>query len=171
MTRLEFLVQRLRHLTDTLSTLRERVREAVATELGQAVGQAVQDVLQTLASGRTNHLRPTAGSRSRSSTATAAWDDDSDRWDDESVAVRKPDATNSDKRHPNRCLAAVGTATRIWTWWRTQRGPAWMGLGLGLLAGAAAWTGGPLLTAGLSLAGATLDLLATGTPVSTILGL
>ncbi|MBX7106928.1 MAG: hypothetical protein K1X57_22855, partial [Gemmataceae bacterium] len=58
----------------------------------------------------------------------------------------------------------------VWTWWRTQPGPAWVGVGLGLLAGAAVWSGGPLLTAGLALAGATLDLLATGPSASAILG-
>lgn len=175
MTRLEFLADRVRQLTDTLGTLRERVREAVATELGKAVGQAVQDVLHALARGRPVLPDRAAVPQSRGSRSAAEWEEDPDPWDDGSaVAARRlagsdPDAVEPATR-PNRWPAAVGVATRVWTWWRTQRGPAWIGVGLGLLAGAAAWTGGPILTAGLALAGTALDLLAAGAPTSAILG-
>ena len=179
MTRLDFLVNRLRHLTDTLGTLRERVREAVATELGKAVGQAVQDLLHAFARGRPVFPDPATAPQSRSSRSSREGEEDPDPWDeDEQVAARRqavssdesePDAVEPVPR-PNRGPAAVGVATRVWTWWRTKSGPAWVGVGLGLVAGAAAWTGGPLLTAGLALAGTAVDLLATGVPSSAILG-
>ncbi len=178
MTRLEFLVDRLRHLTDTLGTLRERVREAVATELGKAVGLAVQDLLHAFARGRPVVPDPATRTYSRDSRSARDWEEEPDPWDEDVAARRQADGSadsdESDESEaatpPNRWPAAVTVATRVWSWWRTQRGPAWVGVGLGLAAGAAAWAGGPLLTAGLALAGTTLDLLATGTPASALLG-
>ncbi len=141
MTQMPILVHRLQHLTETLGTLRERVREAVATEFGKAVGQAVQDLLHLLA--RPNLERSPHDIRT--------------------VDKHKP-IDNKGVSNQRRWSAATQTAAHILSACSARRGTVWVGLSLGLLAGAAAWTGGPLLTAGLSLAAVTLDLLTSGAP-------
>ncbi len=99
MTQMPLLVHRLRQLTDTLSTLRERVREAVATEFGKAVGQTVQDLIQMLA--RTTPERTPHDRRA--------------------VNKRKPIDATPDVSDQSRWSVAARTAAQVFCAWQAQR--------------------------------------------------
>jgi hypothetical protein len=163
------IAARIRRLQATLLVLRQRVREAVATELGSAVGDAVKDVLSVLVRGR---LAPVPSARP---PVRKRWDDDPDPdpWDDEDEdepsayrgarnpvpepELPTPSATGSSSARLPQAVA-VGFAAANWL--IVRKAPAWAGLGIGVIAGVVAWCGGPLLAAGLAAA----DLIALSHP-------
>jgi hypothetical protein len=151
----DYLAARLRRLTETLVTLKQRVREAVATELGSAIGDAVKDILRALVAGR-----PSAPLPSRPSSRYG-YDPDPDEWEDDEEEPYHRQPTNEIVLDPAGSsivpqAIAVGVAAAHWA--VTKKAPAWAGVGVGLLAAFAAWCGGPALAAGLAVA----DLLALG---------
>jgi hypothetical protein len=157
---------RLGRLADTLAELKERVRMAVAGETGKAVGEAIRDLLTAALTGRTT---PRPAYRS----TRTGWDDDADRWDDESHEDRyaRPvrNAWHEDDDSVPRMepamkstvtwSAAFAAGTVAVRWWLARRVPGWAALGLGLVVGVAAVAGGPVARAGLTLVAAAADLV------------
>lgn len=160
----DYLAARLRRLTDTLVTLKDRVRQAVATELGTAVGDAVKDLLRVVVAGRPAPV-PTPPPRSRS---TWGYDpDERDEWDDQRDWSRRT-STHADIEDdedddpvrppvavtpcPARLPTALATGLATSNWLAARKVPAWAGVGLGVLAGVAAWCGGAAADACLAAA-------------------
>ena len=134
----EFLTRRIGRLADTLSTLKDRVRAAVAVELGQAVGKAVQDVLGELVRGDVEEPLPRPVDRNA--------------WDDEDDDPPRPVAMPGSPEPPevtDRWQHALTIGSGLARWWLARGGPTWVGGLLGLAAGIAAAYGGPLWQAGV----------------------
>jgi hypothetical protein len=141
---------RVRLLAATLGDLKDRVRTAVAAETGKAVADAVRDVLTAALGGR-----PAAPPAYGRATPPRDWDDDDDPddWDNRDGRFVSPPAAIP------RWPTAVALAAAAARGWAARRLPGWAAAAVGLLAGAAAAIGSPLLTAGLAAAGAVAGLV------------
>ena len=141
------LIDRLRRLAGSLGEYRRRVREAVAGETARLVADAVRDVLAAALGGRPEPAEP---GWARPARRHRGWDDDEPDWrDDEAEPYAARSAMTAEPRLP----AAAAVALAVSRWWSGRR-PAWVGLGLGALAAAAALFGGPALQAAAGLAAA-----------------
>ena len=149
---------RLIHLTETLHHLKDRVREAVATEMGRVVSEAIRDVLTTALRVRAeepSHPRPDHRYR-----ADQWSEDDADDWDDD-----RPDPDPSPRRMPSppapaspwAAALSVGVLVAKWLW--EHRVPLWPCLGVGVLVTAATLNGGPVVRASLAALAAAAELV------------
>ena len=149
---------RLMHLTETLHQLKDRVREAVATEMGRIVSEAIRDVLTTALRVRAeepSHPRPDRRDRADEWT-----EDDGDSWDDD-----RQDPDPSPRRMPSppapssgwAAALSVGVLVAKWLW--GHRVPLWPCVGVGVLATAATLHGGPVVRASLAALAAAADLV------------
>ncbi len=163
-------------LAGTMAELKERVRVAVAGELGRAVGDAVRQVVQAVVAGNT---KPPSTPR----PASPRWDDedDDDRdgwgrphdpWDadrddgyDYDRGTRRP-APSRDEPLPadppavaTNATAAVAAGVFVARWWFLRRGTLWAAAGLGLGVGLLGVVGGPLARTAVAVLAATADVL------------
>ena len=135
-------------LAGTLRLLRERIRDAVATEVGLVAGQALQNVLHALIRGPGPRME-----------REELYHDDRD---DEPYGADDPYGADSaedpyDVPPPERpglpgpipLLAPAGFGARLVNLWLARRAPALATLGAGLLTGLLAWCGSPALVASL----------------------
>jgi hypothetical protein len=173
------VTKQLTGLAGTMAELKERVRIAVAGELGRAVGDAVRQVVQAVVAGRTEPpvRRPPA----------SRWDDededDRDGWgrprDPWGDTDREPDDDDDYGRDrgihrgtPTRhetpiaepavstsSTAAVTAAVFVTRWWLLRRGTLWAAAGLGLGVGLLGVIGGPLARTAVAVLAATADVL------------
>ena len=148
----------LMHLTETLHQLQDRVREAVATEMGRVVSEAIRDVLTTALRVRAedpSHPRP-----DRRYRADQWSEDDPDSWDDD-----QQDPDPSPRRTPSppapaspwAAALSVGVLVAKWLW--GHRVPPWPCLGVGVLATVATLHGGPVVRASLAALAAAAELV------------
>ena len=161
MKSIDYLADRIQRLGDTLSTLRRRVREAVATELGRAVGEAVQDVLRTVVAG-------SAPAPSYAARSTDEYDDEPD-WDDPPRRYSPPATRIANESTPpveDRLPTAVVTGLAAARWAAERRLPNWASAGVGIVAIAVAWCGGPVVHAVTSAIAAAADLARCGSPAN-----
>jgi len=160
------VASRLTRLADNLATLKSRVREAVAGETVRAVGDAIRDLLAAALTGRTTVPRPVYRA------SEPGWNDDRDRWreeeDDQYFPASSSYRSSGEERRTTpesspepsaRWSAALVFGAAAVRCWASRRVPAWAAVGVGLLAGAAAWAGGAVSRAGLALLAAAADLL------------
>ena len=117
MTTCHRLLRLVDRFAETIRIVQERIRHAVATEIGQAVGQTAQDLLHTLLRG---------SEPPRREFADFEGDEDSQHHPDD---LENDDLSARDDPPPVRPLRVP-----------------WLGLSLGLVAGLAAWCGFPLVT-------------------------
>lgn len=158
---IDYLADRIQRLGDTLSTLRRRVREAVATELGRAVGEAVQDVLRTVVAG-------SAPAPAYSARTADEYDDEPD-WDDPPHRYATPATRIPNESIPPveaRLPTAVVTGLAAARWATERRLPTWASAGVGIVAMAVAWCGGPVVQAVTAAVAAAADLARCGSPAS-----
>lgn len=151
----------LARLARTIGELRERVRAAVAGEVGRAVGGAVREVVEAVAAGRPTP--PAAAAGRWHDGAAGRWDDDpDDAWDDD------PDAEDGYARRtaPDAGPAAVGVAAAVTAGvaaarlWAARTGRLVSAVGLGLGVGLLGVLGGPVARTAVAVLAATADLLA-----------
>lgn len=154
---------RLQQLTATFTLLRERVRDAVASEMGKALGDALRDLLMAILNRR-SVTRPVSPGEEEPARSTAdRWDDEREAtWDDESTAgVRPPYQPVLVPAPPAADPAtAVSLAVTVTRWLLKRRVPIWAGLGVGLVAGLATLSGHPVVSATLAAVAAATELLA-----------
>jgi hypothetical protein len=159
-------------LARTVAELRERVRVAVAGELGRAVGGAVQQVVQAVVAGRTEP--PYSGTAYGRSSSTR-WDDDGreDRWDrphdpwaddtdDEYDRDRHYTApARGDAPSPPRAAVTAAVAAGVYAarWWLGRRGTWLAAAGLGLGVGLLGVLGGPVARTAVAALAAVADIL------------
>jgi hypothetical protein len=160
----------------TIADLRERVRVAVAGELGRAVAGAVQQVVQAVVAGRADPPRPEPPAyRPR----TDRWDDEDedDRWgrprdpwaDDPHDAYdrdRRPAAPGRHDAPPRDpppddpgVAVAVAAGVAAARWWAARKGTWLAAAGLGLGVGLLGVLGGPLARTAVAVVAATADIL------------
>ena len=154
---------RLIHLTATLHQLKDRVREAVATEMGRVVSEAIRDVLTT-----TLRVRAEEPSRPRPDRRYRAdeWsEDDADDWDDDRQGPdSSPRRMPSPPAPPSSWAAALSVGVLVTKWLWGYRVPLWPCLGMGVLATVATLHGGPVVRASLAALATAADLVNLTTP-------
>ncbi len=143
------LTDHLTRLTDSLTTLKDRVREAVVGELSRIASDTLSEVIRTLLGPRSQH-RPVRNAR------------EYDPWDD--------DENDGDEDEPPPAALAPQPVVRPWVGWLAAAGrllltcvtsrskPWWPALVLAG-AGVAALTQQPLVLAALAAAHTAFDLI------------
>ncbi len=154
---------RLQQLAYSLTTLRERVRDAVASEMGKAVGDALRDLLTAVLSKTANARRVAEQQQTPPRPSEpAGWDDDDepDWYDEPANTTRSAWCASPPPIQPPSTAAAVGLGVTITRWLLKRQIPIWAGLGAGLLAGLATLSPHPFVQAGLGVVAAAAELLA-----------
>lgn len=142
------LTDHLTRLTDSLNTLKDRVREAVVGELSRIASDTLSEVIRTLLGPRSYH-RPVRPAR------------EYDPWDDEH---------DGDEDKPPPVALAPQIVVRPWVGWLaaagrllltcvTRRGQPWWPALVLAGAGIAALTQQPLVLAALAAAHTAFDLI------------
>ena len=145
------LTDHLTRLTDSLTTLKDRVREAVVGELSRIASDTLSEVIRTLLGPR-SHPRPVRPAREYD-----PWDDDEDERDgDEDVPPPAALAPQPAVRPWVGWLAAAG---RLLLTCVTRRGKPWWPALVLAGAGVAAMTQQPLVLAALAAAHTAFDLI------------
>ncbi len=167
-------------LAGTMAQLKERVRIAVAGELGRAVGDAVRQVVQAVVAGNTE---PPPAPR----PAASRWDDededDRDGWgrprdpwgetesnrDEDDYERGRGGYRAAPTRHETptagppgvstNVTAAVAAGVYVARWWLVRRGTLLAAAGLGLGVGLLGVIGGPLARTAVAVLAATADVL------------
>jgi len=165
------VIDRLRELASHLGELKHRVRRAVATETGKAVADAVKDLLTAVLGGSTFRE---SHSPSGYATYPRKWNGsgDRDRWDDEDDEDDRPPSRPSARQDkprttsPPRWPSVLTLTAAAVKGWASRRLPGWAAAVVGVTATTVAVVGGPILHAGLALAGAAADLLPHAFPTT-----
>ena len=155
------LTLRFAELGLALAGAKDRLRSAVAEELGRVAGNAIRDALVAGA-------RPPFSQRP-SYSARDPWDEDRrwderDPWDDHrgAYAGRYEDDEPTDELHdkpPAGVPPAVAVSLGLWRWWLSRSG-SWRGaIAIGLVAGVTTVLGGPLVRAVLATLVVAAELL------------
>ena len=155
------LVTRLAELAVALAVAKDRLRVAVAEELGRAAGNALRDALAAGAD-RPAVARPGYAPRD-------PWDeerrwDERDPWEDDRTAYRdRYDDDEPDEPTDTRPVGippAVAVGLGLWRWWLGRKGSWRVAVALGLAAGLTTVLGGPAVRAALATLAAAAELLA-----------
>jgi hypothetical protein len=168
-------------LARTIADLKERVRVAVAGELGRAVSGAVQQIVQAVVAGRADVPRPEPPPTYRR-PPPGRWDDeeenDGGRWgrSRDPWAGDPDDGYDRDRRaaapvrHDARpgdappaapgVTAAVAAGVYAARWWAARKGNWLAAAGLGLGVGLLGVLGGTAARTVVALVAATADLMA-----------
>lgn len=158
------VVDRLTRLTALLVDLKERVRLAVATELGKAVGDAVRDLVTAIVRHRPGspperqaRVQHPSDERSRphdpwDDERQDDWTDREDEDDEYSRRCRSIDEDRSENRSPTEpppssWASALTLGASVARWVVARRGPPWVGALAGGLVLASSFAGGPVLRA------------------------
>ena len=152
------LHDRLVRLAESFHQLKERVRDAVATEMGKVVADAVRDWVTTTLQGRMpTRLRPEE-TEFASPRSSDGWDDD-DHWAEEEPHFEAP--VNDAPLEPkvSSWAAALSLGFVAAKWLIIRRLPLVPAVGAGVLLGAFALVGGPLVQASLAAATTAADIV------------
>ena len=159
------LALRLTELALALAGAKDRLRLAVAEELGRVAASTLRDWV-----GAESSRLPVVRSAYREADS---WNEDR-RWDardpweedryEPSRSREDPEEESADDPAPG-IPPAVAIGLGLWRWWLGRRGSWRGGLALGLTAGVLSVLGGPTLRAALAALAAATDLL-TPTPLA-----
>lgn len=145
------LTDHLTRLTDSLSTLKDRVREAVVGELSRIASETLSEVIRTLLGPRSlNRVRPLRNDREYD-----PWDDDEDDGDDD----EPPPAALAPQPVVRPWVGWLAAAGRLLLTCVTRRGQPWWPALVLAGAGVAALTQQPLVLAALAAAHTAFDLI------------
>ncbi|CAN5597087.1 hypothetical protein BH11PLA2_BH11PLA2_45750 [soil metagenome] len=155
---------RLQQLSTCFITLRERVRDAVASKMGKAAGEALRDLLTAVLSKSANAYRQAEPPSPPRTTDHRRWDDDDEpHWNDDPRYATSPDWQSpaaTPPHSPSSPAVTIGLGVSVTRWLLQRRVPIWAGLGAGLLAGIATLFPHPLIQTGLGVVAAAVELLA-----------
>jgi hypothetical protein len=147
-------------LARTVAELRERVRVAVAGELGRAVAGAAEQVVRAVVAGRADPPRP-----AYRHSSSSHWDDDEDRWDRPYDPWGGGDGGYDPSRRPaappapEAGVAAVAAGVCAARWWLGRGGTLLAAAGLGLGVGLLGVLGGPAARSAVAALAAAADIL------------
>jgi len=174
--RTPIVTQRFNKLAGTLAELKVKVRTAMATELAGAVGIAVRDILVVAMIERII-TTPSRASTKPPLPHSGGWhddDDEHDRWRDPKDPWADRDDYELDRMHakyelderdeeepspgvPTAAVIAVGV--NVGRWWLARKGTVPTAIGVGVLATALGFAGGPFARAILAVLAAGTDLM------------
>jgi hypothetical protein len=158
---------RLDRLTDSLTPLRDRVRQAVAGEMAKAAAEALRDLLHAvlLRQSPTPLASPASPFAGSSPTTRNRWDEEDDvesgSWHDPAAwrPTASPAAVQATPSASSATAQALRTGVGLTTWLLHRRMPMLAGLGVGLLATLAMLSTHPLVQTGLAMAIAAAELV------------
>lgn len=173
------LAEHLVRLRHTFSVIASRLREAVARAVGQTVSRIVQQVVRTFLSRSPPGPESPLDDWEHSSDRDGLWEDDVEdrRWRDELDTEQEydhhplsPEPSPPIHEPPSAWRRVAVTVCRLAAWWLQRRRwpyPIVTALGVGLIAGVAAYAGGPVAAAGTAMSLATLtDLVDSGAAIA-----
>jgi len=155
---------RITRLAQSFQELKERVRDAVATEMGKVVADAVRDWITSALITR----RPPSryADREEHPRYDDGWDDRPEGWEyAEPVAVPESETVEPRTQSP-RWAAALSIGVVAARWLIARRLPLVPSLSFGFLAGLCAVAGGPLVQSVLAATTAAADLAGIARPVT-----
>jgi hypothetical protein len=151
-----------------MAELRERVREALASEMARVVAEAVREVITAVLRGGP---MPYGRGPTPARPVTADRWDDPDPWDESDPYGRvepvhhhieddTPAPTGAATRSMAVAPAAVASGVSAGRWWLRRRGSAVEAIGVGVLVALAVLSGGPVVRMSATVAAAAADLAA-----------
>jgi len=145
---------RLMVLTGTLRHLKDRIRDAVATELGKVVADAVRDWITAAL-----RVRSTISfdDREPALEGSDGWGESDAAWGSGNRAAEDPEP--DPEPPPSRWAAALSVGAVATRWLIARRLPPLPSLGVGALLVAVGLAGGPLARAALAAAATAADLV------------
>ena len=152
------LHDRLVRLAESFQQLKERVRDAVATEMGKVMADAVRDWVTTALQGRMPTRLSPEETEFASPRSSDGWDDD--HWAEEEPHYEAPVHDASPEPKVSSWAAALSLGFVAAKWLIIRRLPFVPSVGAGVLLGAFALVGGPLVQASLAAATAAADIVA-----------
>ncbi|MBA4192657.1 MAG: hypothetical protein C0467_32215 [Planctomycetaceae bacterium] len=172
------VTQRFHNLAGTLAELKVKVRTALATELASAVGTAVRDLLVVAMVDRIIATPPRVvnrpglpkrgGWRIDEDDERDDWGGPKDPWSEDDDTRTEPRPTryehglDREKEEPVAAIpaaTAVAVGVHVGRWWLARQGTVSTAVGVGVLATALGFAGGPLARAALAVLAAATDLL------------
>ena len=157
-TRWPPLAERLAHLADSFQQLKERVRDAVAAEMGKVVADAIRDWITTALQGRMAARFRTHDAEYSSPRYSEGWNDDAP-WAGEEPHREAPAYETPPEPKVSGWAAALSLGFVAAKWLLVRRLPLVPSVGAGMLLGTFALVGGPLVQASLAAAAAAADLV------------
>jgi len=170
---------RIHKLSESLVELKLKVREALATELATAVGNAVRDIIVVAMVDRM--INPSPRNPTTSPHSGGGRDDRYDRWGEPKDPRAEADDYDRPGTHARYELderedeepppalpttAALAIGVNVGQWWLARNGSTHTALGLGILATALGFAGGPFTQAALAVLAAATDLLTAESAVA-----
>jgi hypothetical protein len=156
------MTDRIARLAQSFVELKERVRDAVATEMGKVVADAVRDWITSELISRRPRSQYTE--RDEESRYDDGWDDKPDGWEyAEPIAVPEPESVEP-RTQSSRWAAALSIGVVAFRWLIGRRLPMVPSLGVGVLAGLCTVAGGPLVQSLLAASTAAADLVGIARP-------
>jgi len=172
------VTNRIHELSESLVELKLKVRETLATELATAVGSAVRDIIVVAMVDRIINPSP----RNPTTSPHSGWRKDRyDRWGEpkdpwaEADDYDRPgtparyELDERDDEEPPPALpttAALAIGVNVGRWWLARNGATHTAVGLGVLATALGFAGGPFTRAALAVLAAATDLLTAESAVA-----
>jgi hypothetical protein len=159
-------MEHLARLRRAFGTIASRLREMIAQAVGQTVSRIVQQVLRSLLSRSPPATEASIDDFKSIRNAHSIWDEEIElrRWQGEWESDPEPVPPTSEPPSFWRRMALL--VCRVATCWLQRRPwpfPMVTALGVGLIAGVAAYAGGPVAAAGTAMSLATLsDLVDSG---------
>ena len=172
------VTNRIHKLSESLVELKLKVREALATELATAVGIAVRDIIVVAMvdriinpSPRNPTTAPHSGGRNE---RYDRWGEPKDPWAEADDYDRpgthaRYELDEHDDQEPPPALpttAALAIGVNVGRWWLARNGATHTAVGLGILATALGFAGGPFTQAALAVLAAATDLLTAESAVA-----
>ena len=146
---------RLVQLTDALHQLKDRVREAIASEMGRIISESVRELLTTALRGRNEQHYP---NREYQSSSTPSWhdSDEEDCWDYNPASTPQTSIPSKPQTDWPTALT-IGVLATKWLWLR--RFAVWSSLGIGSAVGLLALLGHPIVQTLISAVATAAELI------------
>jgi hypothetical protein len=161
------LHDRMVRLAETFSQLKERVRDAVASEMGRVVADAVRDLINTVLRPRSSQYERPELQYERSEPQSAEQDEHQDHWNDEyeePESYQEPPVIPSEPENlapptVSKWAAALSVGVAVAKWLIHRRLPILPTIGIGMAVCAVALVSKPVFQASLSAASAAVELV------------
>jgi hypothetical protein len=157
------LHDRMVRLAETFRQLKERVRDAVASEMGRVVADAVRDLINTVLRPRPSHPEHVEPQPVERDEYPNDWNDDQEYEARDSYQepprVIPSEPENLAPPTVSKWAAALSVGVAVTRWLIYRRLPILPTIGIGMAVGAVALVSKPVFQASLSAASAAVELV------------